>query len=125
MYISGGSLVDLMVDALPKANLPYDRVRMFLCDERVVPYSDELSNCGQYFRKVIPKVEGLTVQHFATIDPSLPIESCAAAYEKTLVDTFGGSDRNPMSLKFNLLLLGIGCDGHTCSLFPRSEALRV
>eukprot|EP00066_Takifugu_rubripes_P013090 XP_011602356.1 PREDICTED: 6-phosphogluconolactonase isoform X2 [Takifugu rubripes] len=49
-----------------------------------------------------------------TIDSSLPVTDCAEDYERKLKEAFPG-DGLPV---FDLLLLGMGPDGHTCSLFP-------
>lgn len=70
---------------------------------------------------MIPKVP-LTVEQFMWINVKDPIEKIASDYEKTLREKFGMETGIP---SFDLLLLGIGPDGHTASLFPNHELLDV
>ena len=54
------------------------------------------------------------------INPNLSVEECAADYEKKLKTVFSGTWP-----EFDLLILGMGPDGHTCSLFPGHKLLQV
>lgn len=64
----------------------------------------------------------LTVDQFMWINVNDSIEKIASDYEKTLREKFGMDTGIP---SFDLLLLGVGPDGHTASLFPGHELLDV
>jgi 6-phosphogluconolactonase len=97
------------------------RWHMFFGDERMVPLDDSDSNCGMASKawlshSAIPP---------ANVHP-VPTESgdaraAAAAYEAELRQAFAAGARDVPA--FDLILLGIGADGHTASLFPGSDAL--
>lgn len=103
--ISGGSLPKLLAAGLSDAAPPLDKWTVFLADERIVPLDHEDSN----YRLICEKIPGIQL---AAIDPSLSAEECAKEYQDRLVGSLGES---PV---FDALLLGLGPDGHTCSLFP-------
>lgn len=91
---------------------------VFFADERAVPLDSEDSNyklCDDY---LFSKID-IPAENIHTINEELigDVEALADAYEQELVRCFA----NKSSVKtpaFDLLLLGMGPDGHTCSLFP-------
>lgn len=74
-----------------------------------------------YKANLIPKVP-LTEKQFVTIDVNDPIDKVAKDYEARIRKEFQMSEGVP---SFDLLLLGVGPDGHTASLFPGHELLNV
>lgn len=94
--------------------LPWDRVRFAWADERWVPASDQASNFSQARRGLFEPL-GLDVRQVACpVSTELSAPGAAAAeYERRLRDAWAMSDGRP-----DWVLLGIGEDGHTASLFP-------
>uniref|UniRef100_A0A8C5PKP3 6-phosphogluconolactonase n=1 Tax=Leptobrachium leishanense TaxID=445787 RepID=A0A8C5PKP3_9ANUR len=112
--LSGGSLVQLLSRELPKTpGLCTQDWKVALCDERLLPFTDPESTYGEYQRHLIQHGV-LSESQFVKIDPSLSVEEAAADYTRKLRELFPGSDVP----SFDLLILGLGPDGHTASLFP-------
>lgn len=92
--------------------------QVFYADERVVPLDHPDSNHGLCMAELFRHVP-IPAEHIHTLDPALldDLEELADAYEKELIREFASkvTARFPV---FDLILLGIGPDGHTCSLFP-------
>ncbi|KAG5332593.1 6PGL phosphogluconolactonase, partial [Acromyrmex heyeri] len=109
--VSGGSVVQLLAKSLPNIATDWSKWRFFFCDERVVPLDDSESNFGLYKSCLIGKVPVTEEQFMKT--------NAAKDYIKKMAFFFP-PDRLP---RFDCLLLGIGQDGHTCSLFPGHRAL--
>ena len=117
--LAGGSTPKLTYEILSREygrpeDLDWSRVHAFFGDERSVPPNHEDSNYRMAQEALLSRVPvgGVHRMHGET-EP----QDAAALYEKELVEFFGG----PPVL--DLVLLGIGEDGHTASLFPRTPAL--
>ncbi len=95
----------------------WSRVHVFFGDERTVPPDHEDSNYRMAREALLDHVP---VGGVHRMRGELPPEEAASSYEEELRDFFGG--RLP---RFDLILLGIGPDGHTASLFPETGALEV
>ena len=122
--LSGGSTPKRMGELLAtppyRDQVPWDKLEVFWGDERWVPESSAESNAGVAKRTFLDHVPvpPSQVHPFpaGTGDP----EAAAAAYEATLRAVFGQPTGVPA---FDLILLGMGDDGHTASLFPHTNAL--
>ncbi|KAJ8906552.1 hypothetical protein NDN08_003045 [Rhodosorus marinus] len=120
--LSGGSLPktlakDLVTDDC-KTRAEFSSWHVYFADERCVPLDHEDSNYGLSKTELFDKVD-IPADQIYPIDPSLTPEECAAAYAKSLEAGIG--EGIPV---FDLLFLGIGPDGHTCSLFPGHPLLQ-
>jgi 6-phosphogluconolactonase len=123
--LSGGStpqsFYKLLAEPVYSERIPWKDVHSFWGDERCVPPDHPESNYGMARRLMLSKipVPGENVHRMAgEKEPQL----AAAEYEKTLIDFFGLT-RGAWP-RFDLMLMGIGEDGHTASLFPDSDALQ-
>lgn len=102
-----------------RERITWDGVRFFWGDERCVPPEHEQSNYGGAAAVLFEKT-GVEEKNIHRIKGELGQEA-ATAYELELKRAFGlGAGEFPV---FDLMLLGMGADGHTASLFPHSPAL--
>ena len=110
--ITGGSTPRVAYERLAGTRADWSGVDIWFTDERCVPPTHEHSNFRMANDALLSKVEGVTVHRMRG---ELGPEDGATAYENELGE-FG-----PEAL--DLILLGLGPDGHICSLFPGDEAL--
>lgn len=140
--LSGGSLPNNLASLTTIPDIQWDKWQVFFADERIVPIDHPDSNyaaCAKAFLDKVPikkeQIHTLNASLFleqTRTDPTAEYADKDAAenealeiaddYEQQLVSTFasGNSARYPT---FDLILLGMGPDGHTCSLFPGHELL--
>jgi 6-phosphogluconolactonase len=127
--LSGGSTPKRLYERLARdpwrSALPFDRIHWFWGDERIVPADDARRNTlmveGALLDHVPAPPENIHVIAAAPVRP----EDAAAAYEKTLREFYGADELDPSRPLFDIMLLGIGSDGHTASLFPGMPSLAV
>ncbi|PAA53349.1 hypothetical protein BOX15_Mlig009380g2, partial [Macrostomum lignano] len=115
--LSGGSLVDFLTRGLAKSAIDWRRVTLFYCDERLVPLDDPERTHAQFAKSLLAPGTGASAARVLVVDASLAPEAAAKDYEEQL-RAAGILDDGP-----DLMLLGLGPDGHTCSLFPDHIAL--
>lgn len=117
--LSGGSTPERTCELLAtehRYDLDWEKVHFFFGDERSVPPDHEDSNYRMADRALLSRVPAGSVHRMRG---ELAPPEAAASYEAELREFFGGP---PV---FDLVMLGIGEDGHTASLFPRTPALDV
>jgi 6-phosphogluconolactonase len=100
---------------------PWYATHIFWGDERCVPYTDERSNYKSAYENLISKIN-IPTENIHKIPFITNPEKAAAEYEKELKLFF--KIKNNSLPEFDLILLGMGNDGHTASLFPNSKSLK-
>jgi 6-phosphogluconolactonase len=122
--LSGGStprgLFTLLANE-KRSELEWDRICFFWGDERHVPPDDPDSNYGMANQAMLSTVPIRRENVFRIHGEEKEASEAARAYEQTLADFF--SLRSGEFPRFDLVLLGMGPDGHTASLFPGTAAL--
>jgi 6-phosphogluconolactonase len=119
--LSGGSTpraMFLLLSEEPlRSSVPWDKTFLFWSDERMVPPDHPDSNYRMANESLISKVP-VPASNIHRMRGELEPSVAADEYEAELAAFFGS--RRP---RFDLILLGMGDDGHTASLFPGTEAL--
>ena len=121
---SGGSLMSMISPALSsnplRDSVDWSIWHVFWADERWVPWSSPESNYGLAKRRFFNRVN-IPDEQIHAADVSHSPSETAKTYESTLAEVFKpGAGQVP---RFDLMLLGVGEDGHTASLFPNHPAL--
>jgi 6-phosphogluconolactonase len=121
--LSGGSTPKPLYEALATQNLPWDKIYVFWGDERYVPPDHPDSNQKMARQAWLDRVP-IPASNIYPMSASFAEPTAAAtAHERELKEFFGLSSQQFPIL--DLILLGIGDDAHTASLFPHTEALQV
>jgi 6-phosphogluconolactonase len=121
--LSGGRTpVSLYQTLAEKSMLPWDKTHIFIVDERFVPFEHEDSNYRMIYNTLLKhiKIPSKNIHPVITEDNSPALS--AEKYEKDIISFFKIS--NNELPRFDLILLGLGDDGHTASLFPGTPALK-
>ena len=120
LALSGGSTPRALYVRLAKLiherGIDASKLRVFWGDERTVPPDHAESNF-RMAQETLLEPAAIPSENVYRMRGELPPEQAAADYESVLRDFFGAEER------FDLVLLGMGDDGHTASLFPHTPAL--
>jgi 6-phosphogluconolactonase len=123
--LAGGSTPQasytLLASAEMAAQVEWSRVHVFWGDERCVPPDHPGSNYVMARQTLLGRVP-IPPQNIHRIRGELEPEQAASEYERTLHTFFSPPTEKPVP-GLDLILLGMGNDGHTASLFPGSAAL--
>jgi 6-phosphogluconolactonase len=119
LCLTGGSTPVPAYERLARAEgIEWDRIHVFWGDERCVPPDHPDSNYAMAHRTLLGPA-GVPAQNVHKMPGECPPEKGALVYEQALEQFFGDA------LRFDVLHLGMGADGHTASLFPGGDALAV
>tara|TARA_Y100001968_G_scaffold278767_1_gene274277 strand:+ start:4545 stop:5258 length:714 start_codon:yes stop_codon:yes gene_type:complete len=119
--LCGGSTPSNTYKILSKFNLSWEKVDVFLGDERWVELSDESSNALMVMNTLLLNSPGSNARFYSVKTTELTSPEKSAEYYEKIIQTNCNGDK----YLFDLMLLGLGEDGHTASLFPYSESLNI
>lgn len=122
LALAGGSTPQPLYEALAQQTLPWSQLYIFWGDERYVPMDHPDSNAGMAKAAWLDQVPIPAENIYPVPTDAATPEEAANQYEATLKTVMGGGDTVPA---FDVMLLGMGDDGHTASLFPHTAALSV
>jgi len=121
LALTGGSspvaLYQLLATPDYKSKIDWNKVFIFWGDERWVPLDDDLSNAKMAYDTLLDKVNIPKRNVFPMYKEGITAEEYASEYEKAIKSITGEEGQ------FDLILLGMGDDGHTASLFPGQAVL--
>lgn len=119
--LSGGStpkaLYALLAESPYKESIPWRKLHFFWGDERAVPFEDSRNNAKMCYDELLNKVP-VKAENIHIMRTDITPEESALEYEKIIKTYFEGSETT-----FDFVLLGMGDDGHTLSLFPGTEVI--
>ncbi|MFZ4776744.1 MAG: 6-phosphogluconolactonase [Terrimicrobiaceae bacterium] len=115
--LSGGNTPRPVYEALAKLDLPWDKWEITFSDERCVPPESEESNF-RMARLAWFEPAGVPASSILRMEGESAPDAAAEKYEKDLLALTS-------PYRHDLILLGMGDDGHTASLFPGTEALQI
>jgi 6-phosphogluconolactonase len=124
--LTGGSspqrLYQLLGTAPYRERLPWERIHWFMGDDRFVPLDDDRSNMGTAMRAFLDASAPRENIHPVDVGAGTPDEA-AQRYQDAFERFHGASRLDAARPLFDLVLMGLGPDGHTASLFPGGAAL--
>lgn len=119
--LSGGSTPQAIFQGLAeekhRQSLDWSRIQFFWSDERCVSPDDAQSNYGSAMKAGLDKIP-IPSDQIHRMKGEIPPEEAAKEYEELIEKTLRGEP-------FDLVMLGMGDDGHTASLFPKTHGLHA
>jgi 6-phosphogluconolactonase len=120
--LTGGSspegLYRLLASEPYRSQIPWQRVHWFWGDDRFVSQSDERSNAGAARRLFLDRVSAPPETVHSVPTDAANVDEAARRYEAELRAFYGADRLDPGRPLFDVVLMGVGNDGHTASLFP-------
>lgn len=124
--LTGGSspkqLYELLGNEPYHSQIPWDRVHWFIGDERFVPATDSRNNMRMARQAFLNRCAPLVNIHPMATNAADPDEA-AHRYETELKSFYGAENLDCTRPLFDVVLMGVGPDGHTASLFPACPAI--
>jgi len=116
--LSGGATAMIFLTAMRAASVDWKRITLFWADERAVPVDDPDSNYGLAERMLLSPLGARAPRAIRMPADTPQLGQAALWYDDALATELNGGP-------LDLAILGIGEDGHICSLFPGHKALLV
>ncbi len=120
--LSPKQLYQLLATDAYRSQIPWQRVHWFIGDERFVPVDDPLNNMGAARRIFLDRYAPAANIHAIPTDTADP-EQAARHYESELKSSYGANELDSVRPLFDVVLMGVGPDGHIASLFPGYPAM--
>lgn len=117
---SGGSSAKIICKGLQSEDIDFSKWKILFCDERYVELTDPDSNYSIVKEQLLDKIASAPEVVLA-LNASLPLDEAAKEYETKLRGLYPLEKGVP---QLDMLLLGMGPDGHICSLFPDHPLLK-
>lgn len=118
IVLAGGTTPKILYEQLASGNynkkIDWTKLHIFFGDERYVPFSDERNNARMATEVMLNKVP-IPAEQIHIMQTDVPPQEAAENYERKLKQYFGNNKET-----FDLVLLGMGDDAHTLSIFPNS-----
>ncbi|QDH17309.1 6-phosphogluconolactonase [Swingsia samuiensis] len=125
--LSGGStpkrLFELLAAPETAKQIPWERLEIFYGDERHVPDGHPDSNFAVSDETLLRKVN-IPAGNIYKIPTDKTVQEDAKIYQDTLQKVYGSQSFNKNKPLFDIVMLGLGTDGHTASLFPGQSVLK-
>jgi len=112
MAVTGGRDAQVLLPALADARVDWTRTHLFWGDERAVPATDPDSNYGQIKSIWLDRASSPPAHVHPMPGDATNLDEAARAYAATLASALGPT------LALDVFVLGMGPDGHVCSIFP-------
>ncbi|GAA0530636.1 6-phosphogluconolactonase [Rhizomicrobium palustre] len=120
--LSGGSTPRLLFGELSLRRIDWSKVVFYWIDERFVPHDHPDSNYRMAQETLLSHIS-VKPEQIRPMPVGGHADDAAALYEAELKDDYGAETLDPARPLFDLVLIGLGSDGHICSLFPNNPVL--
>ena len=124
--LAGGTtphaLYQQLADTCASGDVPWGNVEVFFGDERDVPHDDVESNYNMATKTLLDNVPVQPTRIHPMSADSPDLAAAAEEYQQVICNLVPGKKKGIS--QFDLILLGMGADGHVASLFPGTEALK-